>query len=105
MKRFFLFIGNLATCIVENVSTQAEEQPLCKTYSRRSKLFQTNHFRRYAKVSDKIKPHNKKQEISQQSLRVVTFFYRKPFLLQFLQLPGTGSIKEQSNFTNLVIQG
>ena len=25
MKRFFLFIGNLAACILENVSTQAEE--------------------------------------------------------------------------------
>ena len=25
MKRFFLFIGNLAACIVENVSTQAED--------------------------------------------------------------------------------
>ena len=35
------------------------------------------------KVSDEIKPHNKKQEIPQQSLRVLTFFYRKPFLLQF----------------------
>ena len=83
MKRFFLFIGNLAACIVENVSTQAEEQPLCKTYTRRSELFRTNHFWRVDKVSDEIKPHNKKQEIPQQSLRVLTFFYRKPFLLQF----------------------
>ena len=47
----------------------------------------------------------KKQEIPQQSLRVSTFFYRKPFLLQYLQLPGTYFIKEQSNFTKLVIQG
>ena len=38
MKRLFLFIGNLAACIEENVSTQAEEQPLCKPYSRRSEL-------------------------------------------------------------------
>ena len=83
MKRFFLFIGNLAASIVENVSTQAEEQPLCKTYTRRSELFRTNHFWRVDKVSDEIKPHNKKQEIPQQSLRVLTFFYRKPFLLQF----------------------
>ena len=105
MKRFFLFIRNLAACIVENVSTQAEEQSLCKTYTRRSKLFRTNHFWRVDKVSDEIKPHNKKQEIPQQSLRVLTFFYRKPFLLQFLQSPGTCSIREQSNFTNLVIQG
>ena len=30
MKRFSLFIGNLAASIVENFSTQAEEQPLCK---------------------------------------------------------------------------
>ena len=105
MKRFFLFIGNLAASIVENVSTQAEEQPLCKTYTRRSELFRTNHFWRVDKVSDEIKPHNKKQEIPQQSLRVLTFFYRKPFLLQFFQSPGTCSIREQSNFTNLVIQG
>ena len=31
----------------------------------------------------------KKQEIPQQPLRVLTFFYRKPFLLQFLQSHGT----------------
>ena len=105
MKRFFLFIGNLATCTVENVSTRAEEQPLCQTYSRRSELFRTNHFWRFDKVSDEIKPQNKKQEIPQQSLRVLTLFYRKPFLLQFLQSLGTCSIREQSNFTNLVIQG
>ena len=102
---FNLFIGNLAACIVENVSTRAEEQPLCKTYSRRSELFRTNHFWRFDKVSDEIKPHNKKQEIPQQSLIVLTFFYRKSFLLQFLQSPATCSIREQSNFTNLVIQG
>ena len=95
MKRLFLFIGNLAACIVENVSTLAEEQPLCKPYSRRSELFRTNHFWRFDKVSDEIKPHNKKQEIPQQSLRVLTFFYRKHFLLQFLQSPGTCSIREQ----------
>ena len=83
MKRFFLFIGNLAASIVENVSTQAEEQPLCKTYTRRSELFRTNHFWRVDKVSDEIKPHNKKQEILQQSLIVLTFFHRKSFLLQF----------------------
>ena len=53
----------------------------------------------------KIKPHNKKQEIPKQSLIVLTFFYRKSFLLQFLQSPATCSIREQSNFTNLVIQG
>ena len=94
MKRFFLFVGNLAACIVENVLTRAEEQLLCKTYSRRSELFRTNHFWCFAKVSDKIKPHNNKKEISQQSLRVVTFFYRKPFLLQFLQSPGTCSINK-----------
>ena len=105
MKRFSLFIGNLAACIVENVSTRAEEQSLYKTYSRPSELSWTNHFWRFDKVSDEIKPHNKKQEIPQQSLRVLTFFYRKPFLLQFLQSPGTCSIREQSNFTNLVIQG
>ena len=91
MKRLFLFIGNLAACIVENVSTRAEEQQLCKPYSRRSELFRTNHFWRFDKVSDEIKPH-KKQEIPQQSLRVITFFYRKPFLLQFLQSPGKCSI-------------
>ena len=68
MKRFFLFIGNLAASIVENVSTQAEEQPLCKTYTRRSELFLT-----CRKVSDEIKPHNKKQEIPHQSLMVLTF--------------------------------
>ena len=28
-------------CIVENVSTRAEEQPLCKTYNPRSELFRT----------------------------------------------------------------
>ena len=105
MKRFFLFIGNLAASIVENVSTQAEEQPLCKTYTRRSELFRTNHFWRVDKVSDEIKPHNKKQEIPQQSLRVLTFFYRKPFLLQFLQSPGTCFIREQRKFTNLVSRG
>ena len=44
----YIFIGNLAACIVKNVSTRAEEQPLCKTYSRQSELFRTNHlgFRR-----------------------------------------------------------
>ena len=105
MKRFFLFIGNLAASIVENVSTQAEEQPLCKTYTRRSELFRTNHFWRVDKVSDEIKPHNKKQEIVKQSLIVLTFYYRKSFLLQFLQSPATCSIRQQSNFTNLVIQG
>ena len=106
MKRFFLFIGNLAASIAENVSTQAEEQPLCKTYTRRSELFWTNHFWRVDKVSAEIEPHNKKQEILQQSLIVLTFFYRKSFLLQFLQSPATCSIREQSNnFTNLVIQG
>ena len=112
-KRFVSFlkwkdsfcIGNLAASIVENVSTQAEEQPLCKTYSRRSELFRTNHFWRFDKVSDEIKPHNKKQDIPQQSLRVLTFFHRKPYLLQFLQSPGTCSIGEQSNFTNLSIRG
>ena len=36
MKRFFLFIGNLAACIIENVSTRAEEQQLCKTYRLRA---------------------------------------------------------------------
>ena len=107
MKRFFLFIGNLAACIVENVSTQAEEQPLCETFTRRSELFRTNHFWRVNKVSDEIKPHNKKQEIPQQSLIVLTFFYRKSFLLHFLQSPARCSIREQSNFTkiNLVIRG
>ena len=50
MKRFFLFIGNLAACIVENDSTRAEEQPLCKTYNRQSELFRTNHFWRFNKV-------------------------------------------------------
>ena len=104
MKRLFLFIGNFAACIVENVSTQTEEQPLCKTYTRRSELFRTTHFWRVDKVSDEIKPHNKKQEIPQQSIRVLTFFYHKSFLLQFLQSPATCSIREQSNFTNLVIQ-
>ena len=103
MKRFFLFIGNLAASIVENVSTQAEEQPLCKTYTRRSELFRTNNFWHVDKVSDEIKPHNKKQEILQQSLIVLTFFYCKSFLLQFLQLPATCSIREQSNFTNLFV--
>ena len=44
MKRLFLFIGNLGASIVENVSTRAEEQPLYKTYSRRSELFRTNSF-------------------------------------------------------------
>jgi len=38
MKRFFLFIGHLVAFIVENVSTWAEEQPLCKTYSQQSEL-------------------------------------------------------------------
>ena len=47
----------------------------------------------------------KKQEIPQQPPRVLTFFYRKPFLLQFSQSPGTCSIREQSNFTSLAIQG
>ena len=75
MNRFFLYIGNLAACIVENVSIQAEQQPLSKTYNLRGELFQTNHFWRSNKVSDEIKPHNKKQEIPQQSLRVLTFFY------------------------------
>ena len=59
----------------------------------------------FDKVSDEIKPHNKTQEFPQQSLIVLTFFYRKPFLLQFLQSLGTCSIREQRNFTNLVIQG
>ena len=105
MKRFFLFIGNLAASNVENVSTQAEEQPLRKTYIRRSELFRTNHIWRVDKVSDEIKSQNKTQEIPQQSLIVLTFFYRKSFLLQFLQSPATCSIREQSNFTNLVIPG
>ena len=108
MKRFFLFIRNLAASIVENVSTQAEEQPLCKTYTRQSELFRTNHFWRVDKVSDEIKPYNKKskkQEIPQQSLIVLTFFYRKSFLLEFLQSPAKCSIREQSNFTSLEIQG
>ena len=87
MKRFFLFIGNLAASIVENVSTQAEEQLLCKTYTRRSELFRTNHFWRVDKVSDEIKPHSKEQEILQQSVIVLTYFYGKSFLLQFLQSP------------------
>ena len=89
--------------IVENVSTRAEEQLLCKPYSWRSELFRTNPFWRFDKVSDEIKPHNKKKEILQQSFRVLTFFCRKPFLLQFLQSPGKCSVREQSNFTNLVI--
>ena len=105
MKRFFLFTGNLAASIVENVSTQAEEQPLGKTSTRRSELFRTSHFWRVDKVSDEIKPRNKKQEILQQSLIVLTFFYGKSFLLQFLQSPATCSIREQSNFTNQVIHG
>ena len=106
MKIFFLLLGNLAAPIVENVLTQAEEQPLCKTYTRRSELFRANHFSRVDKVSDEIEPHNKKQKIPRQSLIVLTFFYRKSFLLQFLQSPATCSIREQSNnFTNLVIQG
>ena len=56
---------------------------------------------------DEIKPHNKKkkQEISQQPLRVLTFFYRKPFLSHFLQSPGTCFIREHSNFISLAIQG
>ena len=47
MKRFFLFFGNLAACIVENFSTLVcqglayGEQPLCKTHSRRSKVSPT----------------------------------------------------------------
>ena len=85
MKRFFLFIGNLAASIVENVSTQAERS------SRSAKLVpggvncsgQTWHFWRVDKVSDEIKPHNKKQEIPQQPLRVLTFFYRKLFYYSF----------------------
>ena len=89
--------------IVENVSAWAEEQLLCKPYSRWSELFRTNHFWRFDKVSDEIKPHNKKQEIPQQSLRVLTFFYRKPFSLQFIQSPETCSVREQGNFTNLVL--
>ena len=47
--------------IVENVSTWAEEQPLCKPYSWRSELFGTNPFWRFDKVSDEIKPRNKKK--------------------------------------------
>ena len=74
MKSFFLFIGNLAASIVQNVSTQAEEQPLSKTYTRLSELFRTNGFWRVDKASDEIKPHNKKQEIPQQLLIVLTFF-------------------------------
>ena len=105
MKRFFLFIGNLLASIVENVSTKAEEQPLCKTYTRRNELFRKKNFWRVDKVSDEIKPDNKKQEILQQSLIVLTFFYGKSFLLQFLQSPATCSIREQSNFTNQVIHG
>ena len=73
-RKDFLFIGNLAASIVQNVSTQAEEQPLCKTYTRRSELFRTNGFWRVDKASDEIKPHNKKQEIPQQLLIVLTFF-------------------------------
>ena len=95
MRRFFLFIANLAACIVENVLTQADEQPLCKTYSWRSELFRTNHLWRFDKLSDEIKAHNKIQGIPQQSLRVLTFFYCKPFLLQFLQSSETCSIREQ----------
>ena len=39
-------IGNWAACTEENFSTLASlgKEPLCKTYSRRSKLFQINHF-------------------------------------------------------------
>ena len=92
-------------CGGERVSTQAEEQQLCKTYTRWSELFRTNHFWCVDKVSDEVKPHNKKQEIPQRSLIVLTFFYRKSFLLQFLQSPATCSIREKSNFTNLVIEG
>ena len=58
-------------------------------------MFRTNHFWRFDQDSDEINPHNKNQEIPQQSLRVLTFFYRKHFLLQFLQSPGTCSIREQ----------
>ena len=105
MKRFFLFIGNLAACIVENASTRGEEQPLCKTYSRRSELFRKNHFWRFDKVSDKIKPHNKITRNSAAIAQSLTFFYGKPFLLQFLQSHGTSSIREQINFTDQVIQG
>ena len=54
-ERFLLFIRNLAASIVENVSTQTEETLLCKTYTRRSELFRTNHFWRVDKVSDEIK--------------------------------------------------
>ena len=104
-KIIFVYWKFSGMYIVENVSTRAEEQPLCKPYSRWSELFRTNHFWRFDKVSDEIKPHNKKQEILQQSLRVLTFFCRKPFLSQFLQSPGKCSVREQSNFTNLVIQG
>ena len=49
----------------------------------------------FLRAWDEIKPRNKNQEISQQSLRVSTFFRRKPFLLQFLQSSGTCSVREQ----------
>ena len=79
-----MIIGNLVACILENVSTRAEEQPLCKTYSRRGELFQTNHCWRFDKVSRPDKAtHLKKQEIPQQPLRVLTFFYRKLFYYSF----------------------
>ena len=38
----------------------------------------------------------KKQEIPQQPLRVLTFFYRKTFLSHFLQSPGTCFISENT---------
>ena len=42
--------------------TRAKEQQFCKTYSQRRELFRTNHFWRFDKVSDEIKPQNKNKK-------------------------------------------
>ena len=104
MKRLFLFIGNLAACILENFSTLAcwglayGEQPLCKTHSRRSKVSRTNHFfATFDKVSDEIKPPKVPNLTQQQKTRNSAAIAQSLKLLLRFRVERV-SFKEQSKF-------
>ena len=107
MNTFFLFIGNLAACILQRTfqhwlkrscsakllagGANCPEQIISL---RRLTRFQM----RQSHITFQIYLNNKKQEIPCQSFRVSTFFYRKASLIQFFQLRGACFIREQSKF-------
>ena len=98
--------------IAENLSTLAEEQLLCKTLCRGSKLFWTNHFfAAFDKVSDETKPHNIPNlsiTIKNKKFRVNRLEFQPSFIVKLLYYSFCNRVERvllenKVNFTNLVL--